>query len=280
MQALEKTFVVAVDFWPPSLHALETAATLADLLGARLIVVHVYEPGNHYPEQYAIDYDTLHEDLEAAMGDLVAPLRRQGLEVEVEIREGNAKRQLAESVHQHHADLLFVGLHEGRIIEDIFVGENTLHLVKHCEVPVMVVNNSHRALRLETLAIPYDIEEGIGDSIRVLQDLRLPGLRAAKLLIGMQPDRDEEGVMAGANVAADRLQALGIKDIELLVGQDPDPHHAIVEMLHLAAGTYDLVVLEQPDKSARGEFTIGSLVEDVVTKGRMPVLCAPRRQER
>ena len=53
-----------------------------------------------------------------------------------------------------------------------------------------------------------------------------------------------------------------------------------MDQLRAAVGTYDLVLLEHHDHISRGELTLGSLVEDVVTKGRMPVLCAPRIDKR
>jgi hypothetical protein len=53
-----------------------------------------------------------------------------------------------------------------------------------------------------------------------------------------------------------------------------------MDLIRDSVGTYDLVLLEHHDYISRGEMTLGSLVEDVVTKGRMPVLCAPSAKKR
>ena len=79
MHAIGNLFVVAIDFWPPSLNALVMAVRLARQFKGRILAVHVLERGAHYPEGLDIDIDTQQEDLQNALEQLVQPFRINGM---------------------------------------------------------------------------------------------------------------------------------------------------------------------------------------------------------
>jgi nucleotide-binding universal stress UspA family protein len=280
MHASDNLFVVAVDFWQPSLNALEMAARFALQYHGHLLVVHVMEPHAHFPDGIDVDGDTQDEDLQRALDALVQPYRDQGIAIETELREGKITRQLSEIMHQHNADALFVGLRQGRILDDIFIGTHTLQLLKVGEMPIIIVDGTPHDERIDSLMIPLDRTFGIAGTVQFLQELGKPMADKAQLLVGMLPHEDKDAVLAIANEAADQLEAVGIESIEIELFVDQDVYGAMMDLIRNSVGTYDLVLLEHHDHISRGELTLGSLIEDVVVKGRMPVLCAPSPRKR
>jgi nucleotide-binding universal stress UspA family protein len=280
MHATENTFVAAIDFWEPSLNALEMAIRFAQQFDGHIIAVHVIEKRAHYPDMMLVDEDTIEEDLQKALDALLQPYLAKGIKIETELRDGNVSRQLTEAMHQHHADALCIGLRQGRILEDIFIGTHTLNLIKAAEVPIIVVDGLPHDEHINQLLIPFDRKFGLEGTLEFLRDIGTPLGERVKILTAMLPTEQEADVMAEANRAADQLEALGVTDIEIELVQDSDIYAAIMTQIRNAAGSYDLVLLEQQDHTSRGELTLGSLIEDVVTKGRMPVLCAPRASKR
>jgi nucleotide-binding universal stress UspA family protein len=280
MLARDNLFVVAVDFWQPSLNALEMAARLARQYESRLYVVHVIEPHGHLPADIEIDDDTLEEDLLRALDAVVKPYRDGGIAIETEVCEGKVTRQLGDIVHEHQADALFVGLRQGRILEDIFIGSHTLQLLKVGEIPLMIVDATPRHTELEVVMIPLDRSFGVAGTLQFLRELGRPLAPTAKLLVGMKPGESKEAVLAEVNGIADELEALGFESVSIDLFEDQDVYAGMMDVIRSSVGTYDLLLLEQQDHAARGELTLGSLIEDVVVRGRMPVLCAPAVKKR
>ncbi len=280
MHSTNNLFIVAIDFWAPSRKALEMALRFAAQFDGRILAIHVIQNGAHYPDDILVDEDTLEEDLQRALEHLLEPFRDRGILIESEVVEGKVSRQLTEAMHQHDADALFVGMREGRILEDIFIGAHTLQLVKAAEVPLIVVEHLPHDTKIDRLLIPFDPKFGIEGTLRFLKELGQPLGEHIQLLTAISPGEDDKTALAAASAAVEALNALGIDDVEIVYVADEQIYAAIMDQLRDSVGTYDLVLLEHHDHASRGELTLGSLVEDVVTKGRMPVLCAPRIHKR
>jgi nucleotide-binding universal stress UspA family protein len=280
MHARDNLFVVAVDFWQPSLNALEMAVRLARQYDGHLLVVHVVEPQAHFPEGMVVDEDTQDEDLQRALDALVKPYQDSGIAIETALCEGKVTRQLSDLVHENQADALFVGLRQGRILEDVFIGTHTLQLLKIGEIPLMIVDATPHQEELQELMIPVDRRFGIAGTLQFLRELERPLAASAKLLVGMKPGEDKVAVLAEVNDIADELEALGMESVNVDLFEDQDLYGAMMDLIRNSVGTYDLVLLEQQDHLSLGELTLGSLIEDVVVRGRMPVLCAPAPKKR
>ena len=166
-------------------------------------------------------------------------------------------------------------MREGRILEDIFIGTHTLQLLKIGEMPILIVDGTPHEEDIGALLIPVDRNFGITGSLEFLRELGKPFAKKAQLLVGKLDQESESSVLAAANVIADALIEVGIIDISIELVTEQDVYAGMMERVRRSVGGFDLVLLEYHDHISRGELTLGSLLEDVVTNGRMPVLCAP-----
>ncbi len=271
-------YVAAVDFWSPSLNALEMAARFANQFNGRVLALHVIEKSFQYPEDITVDADTIEEDLQNHLQNLLQSIARQGIPVEFEIREGNMSRQLSQALHDHEAAAVFVGIREGRILEDIFIGANTLQLLKSAEIPVVIVDSLPSETEIQAVMIPFDPSTGIDGLLDFMAKSPQALAKSVMLVVGLGIDDNEENVMAKANQAADKLESMGFLRIDIQVVRDENPFAGMLHEMKQQSDGYDLVLLEQPNLAAKGQFTLGSFVEEVVTKARMPVFCLPIRR--
>jgi nucleotide-binding universal stress UspA family protein len=275
MQAPQNLFVAGIDFWNPSLNALGVAARFATQFNGRVLAVHIIEKQHQYPDELAIDSDTMEEDLQNALHNLVQPLSDSGIPVEIEIRRGDMLRQMSQLLHDHEAKAVFLGLRKGKVLEDIFIGSNTLHMLKHAEVPVVVVESAPDSASITELVIPWNRSIGLKKAVGFLRSLHSQMNASALLITGILPGETEDEVHAAANLLADDLLPMGVSEVELEIVECEDLYTGILTQIKMESGEKGVVLLEQPDFASAGQFTLGSFVEDVLTRGRMPVVCLP-----
>jgi len=134
-------FIVAVDNSDESDEAVEHAASLAEPLGAEVVLVHAITP-----EIYSDEGQVLIEDMsdaesraEGVLADSREVAEEAGTEVTTESLYGDAAEEVAEYADETDADGVFVG-HRGVSTEyEDVVGSVAQQLVRKATVPVTVV---------------------------------------------------------------------------------------------------------------------------------------------
>lgn len=145
-----QTILVPIDGSPTSSRALQEAAKLAQLCGARLHLLHVVDPVKHMtgferPEVF------VREILPAllaggegllAQGRTDAATAGPGVAVETELREGAGQRTweiILERAGACAADLIVLGTHGRRGIDRALMGSDAEQVARHATVPVLLV---------------------------------------------------------------------------------------------------------------------------------------------
>lgn len=276
MDTHDNTFVVGIDFWGPSENAMAMAVRFAQLLDARLIALHVIEKKAHYPEKLNVDPDEPEEALMLALKNLIKPFRSKGVKIEPLLITGNVTHSLLEVCKTYNSDLIFLGIREGRLLEDIFIGTNTMHLVRSEEYPLVVVDLPPKETPMKELMIPFDAEVGIEGILQFLNKLKQPLTERALLISTITPEDNASMIEDALDKAAEALLATGIKHVEIEIVQGTNAHNAMINQVLADRALFDIVLLEHIDYSESGQMTAGSLIEEIVTKCRMPVLTIPK----
>jgi nucleotide-binding universal stress UspA family protein len=137
-----RTLLVGVDESEGSRAALDFAADLAADLGARVVLLHVFEPLAHV-ERLApgVDLRVLRERAKAALaGPLSAELVRRGIAHETRVEEGEPARVLVEVADEVGADLLVVAARRKRRLEELVLGSTSARLPQLTHRPVAIVH--------------------------------------------------------------------------------------------------------------------------------------------
>ena len=136
------TILVGVDESSGSLNALAWAADLAEPLGARLVLCHVFEPLAHLGELApGTDLVALRERTERSLrGAPCEDLRRRGIAHEVLVREGLPLEVLVGVADQVAADLIVVGARRLGRLQALVLGSTSSRLAQRTHRPVVVIH--------------------------------------------------------------------------------------------------------------------------------------------
>ncbi len=135
-----KTFLVPVDFSATSVNAAEYAIDLTkEIPDANIILYNVY---NH------ISFPTLAEKEEGSrqmvteneLKRLKRKLRPADTQnVTIECEDGSFIETLEKYVLSNHVDMVIMGITGSSRIKQVFMGTNTLNVIRHINTPVMII---------------------------------------------------------------------------------------------------------------------------------------------
>jgi nucleotide-binding universal stress UspA family protein len=137
--------LVANDFSDTARIAADWAAAFARALGAKLVVVHVFEmPVVGVPDAaFIVDAKTaarLSEQAQRGLDSEVARLRELGADVEAGLlRQGDARDVIPKTAELAGAGLVVVGSHGRRGLSRALLGSVAESIVRSSNVPVVVV---------------------------------------------------------------------------------------------------------------------------------------------
>jgi nucleotide-binding universal stress UspA family protein len=148
-----KTIIAALDFSDASAPVLETAATMAKALGAKLRLVHVVEPEPTYsaygftPEEFPAIHTFQKEArsrAEKALGEQQAKVAGEVPDTGTKLLEGNPLHALLEYAEGEEGGLVVVGSHGHGVIASVLLGSVAEGVVRKARIPALIVPVPHR----------------------------------------------------------------------------------------------------------------------------------------
>lgn len=136
-----RTILVPLDHTERDRAALAHAAALARAYGAKLHLLHVEEGVTS--QIYGEEASTAEVQVfEKYLDEIVAGLRAQGIEVEASVAHSrDPQKEIVRQARQLKPDLLVMGAHGHKGIQDIVFGQ-TINAVRHgVDVPLLIVKN-------------------------------------------------------------------------------------------------------------------------------------------
>ena len=145
-----KTILVPIDFSDITSGLLDQASTLAQPLGARLLLLHVLTPpvimtayglGNaEISDQIRVEK----ERAQKALDNHAAALREKGVQVSQQIRQGGTVESILEVADEQSVDFILLGSHGHGAVYDILVGSTARGVLRQATCPVVVVPHAKR----------------------------------------------------------------------------------------------------------------------------------------
>jgi len=154
-----KSILVAVDDSEPAQWAVDEAVRLAEVLDARVSLVHIIDVAPVLAPEYALDEALKHPALIQAAKELLRGLaERVQSEVlgEQIVREGNAAKQIITAASESRAGLLVIGTHGRGLLGRFLLGSVAEAVVRHSTCPVLTVGHPRQGVAPE----PYAIDGG------------------------------------------------------------------------------------------------------------------------
>jgi nucleotide-binding universal stress UspA family protein len=151
-----KKIIVPIDFSEHSEYALEAAANLAQKYDAELLVLHMLELSNAI---LTADSSALNEEavfyLKLAEQKFEAFLDKPYLEnvnVTPIVKHFKVWSEVNDVANEHDANLIIMGSHGASGVKEVLVGSNTEKVVRHADIPVLVIKHN---------PILFDFENGV-----------------------------------------------------------------------------------------------------------------------
>ncbi|HEY1959065.1 MAG TPA: universal stress protein [Polyangiaceae bacterium] len=146
-----QTLLVPVDFSETSEAALEYAVSLAQPLGARLVVMHAYElPIYGFPDGAlvaSVEVATrLMNSAQVGLDAMVARWRGES-RIDTVLRQGVPWEEVQAVAEDVGADLIVIGTHGRRGIARALLGSVAEKILRTSTRPVLTVHAEHRARR-------------------------------------------------------------------------------------------------------------------------------------
>ncbi len=138
-----KTILVPLDFSSFSRQALASAISLAQKFGAKIVLLHVYQPVA-YPESFAISpaCAALEARLHDEFKDMAGPLKlNQDAPVSVEtlVCIGRPFEEIVNAARSVYADIIVIATHGHTGLKHVLLGSTTELVVRHADCPVLVL---------------------------------------------------------------------------------------------------------------------------------------------
>lgn len=156
-----KKILIAVDYGPTAQKVAEVGYALGRTLRADVLLLHVVsEPNNYIHNAYSpimgfAGY-TGADLMDSELTDALVKNSHQFLDktkahlgdekIETEVVLGTAADAVLNSIRKNHIDLVVVGSHSQRWMEDVFMGNVTKEILRESMVPVLVVPARKRSL--------------------------------------------------------------------------------------------------------------------------------------
>lgn len=279
-----KTALIAVDYSAARGPLLDCLTDLRDMGVSRVILTHVVKLGYGQGAGYG------HEDaLKNWLRERAEPLRKAGLEVEIDIRAaGEVAKDILQAAREHGADLIVIGSRGQNMIRGLFLGSVAREVTRLSQLPVRLEwieatgkdgdeackRACHAGLRRVLLATDFSPQAHSAETVAI----RLaPHAEVVDLVHVISPDEAVRyarwPVMARAAldaIAHEIIAAGGKAEVHLAEGK---PSEEIAKAA--AERNADLIVVGKHGQGWVESRVIGSTAAALCERARRPVLVAP-----
>ena len=149
-----KKVLIALDYDPSAKTIAEKGYALAKTMGAEIILLHVIAEANYYssleyspivgftgfadivPVEVGID-----KELNRAADSYLESLKQllEDKSIQTLVREGDFAESILEAAKDMHADIIVMGSHSRKWLENIIMGSVTEKVLKHTTVPLFII---------------------------------------------------------------------------------------------------------------------------------------------
>lgn len=167
-----KKIIVPVDFSEHSSYAMEAAAILAKRNNAQILALHMLELSeSSFSEQATnqpLDSIFFYKRAEQEFEDFLKQDFLKGVKVIPAIKKYKVFKEVNDVAKHENADLIIMGSHGTSGLNEIFVGSNTERVVRHSEIPVLVIKNKPAKMTFDHVVYGCDFtDESISSYIKV-----------------------------------------------------------------------------------------------------------------
>lgn len=273
-----KKILVPIDFSTHSEYALEVAAQLAKRYDTELIALHMMGMS-----QAVLTKEDSQEVMEAMFYMKLAEKRFQeflnkdflkGIKVHTTVQNYKEFQEVNNVAKDFECDLIVMGSHGSSGIHEMFVGSNTEKVVRHSEIPVLVIKSRVKDFNLENVVFASNFDQEVVPVFHKIE--KLMKLFNAKLQL-VYINTPGDGFRSSQEMNDRFLQfLLESKADEKYKLSDIATHnsYSIEEGIFSYSNLVNADAIAIPTHGRKGlaHFFSGSISEDLVNHSDLPVI--------
>ncbi|SFZ92579.1 Nucleotide-binding universal stress protein, UspA family [Flaviramulus basaltis] len=272
-----KKIIVPIDFSEHSEYALKTAAKFAKKYKAEILALHMLEMSDlMLTASDGLQYEKANFFIKLSEQKFEKFLNKDyldGVKVTPIIKHFKVFSEVNDVAKVHDADLIIIGSHGASGFKEFFVGSNTERVVRHAEIPVLVVKNKETNINFETVVFACDFsEEAIKPYLNTLKMFDVINSKIYFVYVNLPNERFKSSTQIEKQVAKFLNKADGnidrMKDVHYV--SDYTVEDGILNF-SLKTGA-DIIVIPTHGRKGLAHFFEGSLGEDVANHATLPVM--------
>ncbi|WP_299187818.1 universal stress protein [uncultured Aquimarina sp.] len=272
-----KKIIVPIDFSKYSEYALETSAALAKKYNAQIIVIHMLELSEAVLSVSGTE--TQNETifmLKLASKKFEEFLQKdylEGIEIETIIKHHKVFDELDQVAKDIGADLIVMGSHGHSRQEGIFSGSNTAKVVRHSNVPVLIVKSKLTNVDFDKVVYATDFSEESIPAFKKALDLLSTMNSETTLLHVNLPYSNFQSTTEIKEQAKNFLEKADGNLNRLHTIEYISDYSVEAGILSYANNTnMDMIAMSTHGRTGLVHFFGGSISEDLVHHATLPVL--------
>lgn len=272
-----KKIIVPIDFSEYSEFALEAAVMLAKAHKAEILALHMLEMSdtlltNSDNEQHAKAVFLL-KLAEQKFAEFLDKPYLENVAVTPIVKHFKVFSEVNEVAKAQQADLIVMGSQGASGMKEIFIGSNTEKVVRHSEIPVLIIKHNPVLMDFETVVFASDFEEhSINAYIKASQMFEILNIKMHLLYVNLPNESFKSSSEIEKKVTHFLKKADGnlnkLKTVKYV--SDYSIEKGILNFSNTIGA--DLIAVATHGRKGIAHFFEGSISEDVANHSTLPVM--------
>lgn len=272
-----KKIIVPIDFSEHSQYALETAANIAKRYNAEILALHMLEISETYLTKGSNDLNAetafFLKLAEKKFEEALSKDFLEGITITPIVKHFKVFSEVNDVAKEYGADLVVMGSHGASGIKEMFIGSNTEKVVRHSDIPVLVIKHSPILMDFDNIVFACDFSEESKDAYNKAKAL-FDGIGAKMHIVYVNlPDNrflsTPEMESKVANFFKDASGNIDkMKDVTYV--NDYSIEKGILNFANVVGA--DAVAVATHGRKGLAHFFEGSISEDIANHSTLPVM--------
>ena len=272
-----KKIIVPIDFSKHSEYAIEMASILAKKYKAEILALHMLEisetvltqTSSRVNEKAAYFLRLAEQKFE----EFLDKDYLKGVNVIPVIKHYKVFSEVSDIAHDHSVDLIVMGSHGVSGLSEVFVGSNTEIVVRHSDIPVLVVKQKPKASSFKNVLFACNFsKECIEPYKRASKLFKILDANMQLVYINTPAEEFRSSIEMGQNVSEFLKEADGnlnrLEDVHYF--SDYTIEKGILNYSNLINA--DLIAVPTHGRRGLAHFFEGSISEDLANHAKRPVI--------
>ena len=272
-----KKIIVPVDFSEYSEYALEVAAALAKKNKAEIVVLHMLEIAESLINSAgSLNYEEVLFFSKRAKNKFEHFLDKtylKDIKVSDVVQYHKVFSEVNDTAINQGADLIVMGSHGASGMKEVFLGSNTEKVIRHSDVPVLVIKERIKDFNLKEVVFALDFkEESISSYQKAIQFFKQVDAKVTFLYINLPHDafRSSDEIEERIRLFFQKADPEFTNYKDVVVRNDYTIEKGVLTFA--AKMNTDLIAIPTHGRTGLAHFFMGSISEGLANHSQLPVI--------